>query len=335
MLDAAPGRRSAAGLPRLRPTVGAPIVALVLAGTAALVLIAAFGLHDWAQRSVNGLIAGTYFALGAVGLTLIYGTLKLVNFAHGDLLTFGAYAAFAVTTWLGVPFVVALCLGTAVTGLLALGTERVMWRPMRAKRAGLLQLMLMSLGLAFVIRYGIQLAAGTEPRTLGVDVTSSVGFAGLRLGRTELIVAAVGIGVLVAVGALLRATSLGRQVRALADNLELAQVAGIDTGRVVTVTWLIAGALAGLAGVLYAAAVGSMTPNLGFFLLLSLFAAVVLGGVGSAYGALVGGLVIGLAQEWSTLVVDARWKLLAGFAILVGTLLVRPQGLFGRRERTL
>jgi neutral amino acid transport system permease protein len=137
-----------------------------------------------------------------------------------------------------------------------------------------------------------------------------------------------------AVSLTLRQTMLGKQMRALSDNFDLAEVTGIDTDRIVLATWVFAAGLAGLAGVLLVAAIGSMTINIGFFVLLSLFAAVIVGGIGNAYGALVGGMVIGLAQEWSTLVLDARWKVAVGFAVLIGVLIVRPQGIFGR-ERTL
>lgn len=314
---------------------GPALVALALVAAVAVALTAAYGLQPVAQRGVNGLVSGSYFALGAVGLTLVYGTLKLVNFAHGDLLTFGAYMAFVANITWGLPLVAAVLFAVVCTAALGVATERAMWRPMRARGAGMLQLLLMTLGLAFVIRYGIQLVAGTAPRALDVDVTASVSFLGLRIGRTELIVVVVGFAVLLAVGAMLRLTSLGRQMRALADDMGLAEVAGIDTDRVVIATWVFAAGLAGLAGVLYTAAIGTMTPNLGAFVLLSLFAAVILGGIGNAYGALAGGLVLGLAQEWSTLVIDARWKVAVGFGILILVLVVRPQGLFGRRERTL
>ena len=327
----AAGLRAALAAADRRPArVALGIVVLI-----ALALIAAYGLHDVAQRTVNGLVSGSYFALGAVGLTLVYGTLKLVNFAHGDLLTFGAYMAFLANVTWGLPLVVAAVFAVVCAAALGIATERVMWRPMRAKRAGLLQLMLMTLGLAFVIRYGIQLFAGTAQRALEVNVIASIEVLGLRIGRTELIVVLVGVAVLLAVGLMLRLTSLGRQMRALADDFELAEVSGIDTDRVVIATWIFAAGLAGLAGVLYTAAIGTMTPNLGFFLLLSLFAAVILGGIGNAYGALAGGMLLGLAQEWSTLVIDARWKIAVGFAILILVLIVRPQGLFGRAERTL
>ena len=136
--------------------------------------------------------------------------------------------------------------------------------------------------------------------------------------------------VLTLVGLMLRFTRLGKQMRALADDAELAETTGIDTNRIIVATWLLAGGLAGLAGVLYASAVGVFTPDLGFLLLLSLFAAVILGGIGDAYGALAGGLLLGLIQEWSTLVIDARWKVAVGFAALIITLVLRPQGIFGR-----
>jgi neutral amino acid transport system permease protein len=309
-------------------------VALGIMLVIAVALIIGEGLQAFGQRSVNGLVAGSYFALGAIGLTLVYGILKLVNFAHGDMLTFGAYVAFLFDVTFDLPLVLALLAGVIATAALGVAQELTMWRPMRRKRAGTLQLLLMSLGLAFLLRYAIQFVAGTEPRTLDTNVTSSIDFLGLSIGETELIVLVVAFVVLVSVATMLRVTSLGRQMRALADNFDLAETTGIDTGRVVLRTWVLAGALAGLAGVLVVASTGSLTPNTGFFLLLPLFAAVVLGGIGNAYGALAGGLVIGLTQEWSTLIIDSQWKVAVSFLVLIFVLMVRPEGIFGR-ERTL
>ncbi|MGH2761851.1 MAG: branched-chain amino acid ABC transporter permease [Thermoleophilaceae bacterium] len=302
--------------------------AVVVAGIAA-VLIAFEGLHDVAQTGLNGLTLGSIYALGAVGLTLIYGILKLVNFAHGDFLTFGAYMAFLASVTWGLPLVAGIVFAMAMTAVLGLFFERTMWGPMRDRRAGLLQLLLMAIGLAFLIRNGIQYAWGTQVRSLDVNVTDTVQFIGLRLGRTELIVIAVGVVVLVAVGLLLRLTLLGKRMRALSDNLDLAETAGIDTERVVLYTWLFAGGLAGLAGVL-AGAITNVQPELGFALLLPIFAAVILGGIGDSFGALVGGLVLGVVTEWSTLVIDFRWKIAVGFGVLILVLIVRPQGIFGR-----
>jgi neutral amino acid transport system permease protein len=298
-------------------------------GVGVLLLILFEGLQSVAQVGLNGLAFGSIYALGAVGLTLVYGILKLVNFAHGDFLTFGAYAAFVINVTWGLPFVVGVLAAVVTTALLGLALERLMWRPMRKTGAGLLQLLLMSIGLALVIRNVIQMLAGSELKSLDVDVFSTVNFLGLRIGETELIVVVVGIVVLVAVGLMLRFTTLGKQMRALSDNLDLAETSGIDTGRVITYTWLLAGGLAGLAGALIAG-ITSVKPELGFELLLPIFAVVVLGGIGNAFGALSAGIILGLVIEWSTLIIDARWKLAIGFVILIVVLVIRPQGIFGK-----
>jgi neutral amino acid transport system permease protein len=308
-----------------RPAVAAVIILAAIV----LVMIAAKGLHQVAQTGLNGLSLGAVYALGAVGLTLVYGILKLVNFAHGDFLTFGAYMAYLVNVTWGLPLVVGIFFAMATTALLGIFFERVMWRPMRARRAGLLQLLLMSIGLAFIIRAVVQYFWSTEIRALDVNVTATVSFLGLRIGRTQLIVIAVGFAVLIAVGLMLRYTLLGKRMRALSDNLDLAETSGIDTSRVILYTWVFAGALAGLAGVL-AGAVTELSPEVGFQLLLPIFAAVILGGIGDAFGALAGGITLGLVIEWSTMFIDARWKLTVGFAALILVLLVRPRGIFGR-----
>ena len=310
------------------------ISTLAVLALVVVIVIGVKGAHDTGQTTINGLVSGSYFALGAVGLTLVYGILKLVNFAHGDFLTFGAYMAFLANVTLGWPVVAAVAFGVAATAVLGIGLEVALWRPMRAKGAGMLQLLLMTLGLAFLLRNGIQFVAGTQLRSLNVNVTSAIAFGSFRIGRTELIVVVVGFAVLLLVAAMLKYTLLGKQMRALSDNFDLAETTGVDTNRIVLVTWVFAGGLAGLAGVLYAASIGSMTPNIGFDLLLSLFAAVIVGGIGNAYGALAGGILLGVVQEWSTLFFAARWKLAVGFVILILVLIVRPQGLFGQAGRT-
>jgi neutral amino acid transport system permease protein len=307
------------------------VAALFVLAAIALVLIAAKGLHAVAQAGLNGLSLGAVYALGAVGLTLVYGILKLVNFAHGDFLTFGAYMAYLVNVTWGLPLVAGIAFAMVTTALLGVFFERVMWGPMRARRAGLLQLLLMSIGLAFVIRALVQYIWSTDVRLLDVNATATVDFLGLRIGRTELIVVVIGFAVLVAVGLMLRYTLLGKRMRALSDNLDLAETSGIDTSRVILYTWVFAGALAGLAGVL-AGAVTALEPEFGFALLLPIFAAVVLGGIGDAFGALAGGIVLGVIIEESTLFIDARWKITIGFAALILVLIIRPQGIFGRAK---
>jgi neutral amino acid transport system permease protein len=312
-------------LARERPA----LVAFGVIGAIVLVLIAAEGLHEVAQAGLNGLTLGVVYALGAVGLTLVYGILRLVNFAHGDFLTFGAYMAYLVNVTWGLPLAAAICFAMATTALLGLFFERVMWRPMRGKGAGWLQLMLMAIGLAFIIRSTVQWFWGSEIRTLDVNLIDSVEFLGLRIGQTELLVVLFGLVVLIGTGLVIRFTLLGKRMRALSDDLDLAETAGIDTRRVITYTWLFAGALAGLAGVLFGA-LTNLRPELGFELLLPIFAAVILGGIGNPFGALAAGLVLGLVIEWSTLVVEPRWKVTFGFVALIIALIIRPQGIFGK-----
>jgi branched-subunit amino acid ABC-type transport system permease component len=400
-----------AELMRRRPALTAAAILALLAAA----LIATHGLHDVAQTGLNGLSLGSIYALGAVGLTLVYGILKLVNFAHGDLLTFGAFMAFMVAgleatgkpvagimpwlplaiaivalaalvryllperpaaltpsggasaaltrSWIQLavilaasvvlfavlgfaielifdvevfttepsplPLALAILWAMLTTALVGVFFEVTMWGPMRSRGAGLLQLLLMSIGLAFVLRAVVYFGWGTEIRTLDVDQIATVKLLDLSIGRTELIVMGVGFGVLLAVGLMLRYTRLGKQMRALSDNLDLAETSGIDTKKVVVLTWVFAAGLAGLAGVL-AGAVTTVYTELGFELLLILFAAVVLGGIGDAFGALVAGLVLGLMTEWSTLLIDPRWKITVGFLVLLLVLIIRPQGIFGR-----
>jgi neutral amino acid transport system permease protein len=305
------------------------LAASAFLGVVVVVLVASKGLYDVAQVGLNGLSLGAVYALGAVGLTLVYAILRLVNFAHGDFLTFGAYMAYLVNVTWGLPLILGIFFAMATTALLGIFLERVMWGPMRTRGAGVLQLILMSIGLALVIRYVIQYIWSTEIRFLDVNVTDTVNFLGLRIGQTKLIVIVVGIVVLVVIGLMLRYTLLGKRMRALSDNLELAETAGIDTSRVILWTWIFAGGLAGLAGVM-AAMTTDIRPELGFELLVIIFAAVVLGGIGDAFGALAAGLVLGVVIEWSTLVIDARWKTFVGFVILIIALVIRPQGIFGK-----
>lgn len=315
-----------------RPALSPPF--LVIAGLAGVVIVLAalFGPTASGQATLNGLVAGSYLGLGAIGLTLVFGILRLVNFAHGDFLAAGAYGAIGLSA-LGLPLAIAAPVAMLAVAVLAYGTEMVIWRPMRAARAGTLQLFLTATGLALVIRFSIQFVAGGQPRTLGIDVTSAVVVGHLRLGLMQAVVLVAGLFAMALVGLMLARTRLGKEMRAYADNSALAEVSGIDTRRIIALTWLLSGLLAGLAGLLYAAAIGTFNPNFGLTLLLSLFAAAILGGIGNAYGALVGGLIIGLSQEWATLFVDPRWKPAVGFAILILTLLLMPQGIFGKARR--
>jgi branched-subunit amino acid ABC-type transport system permease component len=287
------------------------------------------------QLLANGLVTGSVIAIAAVGVSLVYGILRLVNFAYGDFMAFGALAAYAFNGPLGLGMIPSTLLGMLATAVLSLVLDVALWRPLRARRAGFMSLFLASIGLALILRQVLLLAYGPQPQTYKVDQYKVYVIGSVRLSEPQVITiigAAVAIG---AIGVLLSRSTVGRTMRALADDRALAAIAGIRVGRVITYTWIISGVLAGLAGVLAGLVQSSFDPNFGFQLLLPVFAAVVLGGIGSAYGALAGGLVLGLAMElstWPSLLggVNPVYKPVVAFAMLAVALMVRPQGLFGR-----
>jgi neutral amino acid transport system permease protein len=287
------------------------------------------------QLVANGLVTGSVIAIAAVGVSLVYGILRLVNFAYGDFMAFGALAAYAFNGPLGLGMIPATLLGMLATAVLSLVLDVALWRPLRARRAGFMSLFLASIGLALVLRQVLLLAYGPQPQTYAVDQYKVYVIGSVRLSEPQFITIVTAAGTIGVIGVLLSRTSVGRTMRALADDRALAAISGIHVGRVIRYTWLVSGLLAGLAGVLAGLVQSSFDPNFGFQLLLPVFAAVVLGGIGSAYGALAGGLVLGLAMElstWPSLLggVDPVYKPVVAFAILAAALMVRPQGLFGR-----
>ena len=287
------------------------------------------------QLFANGLVTGSVIAIAAVGVSVVYGILRLVNFAYGDFMAFGALAAYAFNGPLGVPLIAATVLGMLATAVLSLVLDGVLWRPLRARRAGFMSLFLASIGLALVLRQSLLLAYGPQPHAYRVDPYKVYVLGSVRLSQSQFITIVTAAVVIVAIGLFLARTTLGRTMRALADDRALAAIAGVNVGRVIAFTWVLSGLLAGIAGVLAGLAQTTFDPNFGFQLLLPVFAAVVLGGIGSAYGALAGGLTLGIAMEvstWPSLLggVNPVYKPVVAFAVLAAALLVRPQGLFGR-----
>jgi neutral amino acid transport system permease protein len=287
------------------------------------------------QLLANGLVTGSVIAIAAAGVSLVYGILRLVNFAYGDFMAFGALAAYAFNGPLGLGMIPSTLLGMLATAVLSLVLDVVLWRPLRARRAGFMSLFLASIGLALVLRQVLLLAYGPQPQTYKVDQFKVYVIGSVRLSEPQFITIIGATAAICALGVFLSRSTLGRTMRALADDRALAAIAGIRVGRVITYTWIISGLLAGLAGVFAGLVQSSFDPNFGFQLLLPVFAAVVLGGIGSAYGALAGGLVLGLAMEistWTSLLggVNPVYKPVVAFAILIVALMVRPQGLFGR-----
>jgi branched-subunit amino acid ABC-type transport system permease component len=287
------------------------------------------------QLLANGLVTGSVYAIAAVGVSVVYGILRLVNFAYGDLMAFGALIAYGCNGPWGLSMLPSALVAMAATAALSVALDLVLWRPLRAKRAGFMSLFLASIGLALILRQSLLLAAGPQPRSYRVDPYKVYVLGSVRLSQAQFVTIVSAAVAILLIGVFLARTTLGQTLRALADDRALAAIAGLNVGRLVTYTWILAGLLAGGAGVLAGLVEASFDPNFGFQLLLPIFAAVVLGGIGSAYGALAGGLVLGVAQElstWPSLLggVDPVYKPVVAFAVLAAALLVRPQGLFGR-----
>jgi neutral amino acid transport system permease protein len=289
--------------------------------------------EQFAQLLVNGLIAGTVLALTGVGATLVFGIQRVANFAHGELLTFGAYAGLILNVGYGQGIVVAALGAMIATAVLALLLHLLVLHPLRGR--GLVATSLITVGLGLMLRDVVFLAAGPEMHRYRLDQAAVYDLGLVRISPGQAIAAALAAVVTPALALLLARTPLGKAMRATADNRDLAAVAGIDVDRVGRHVWLLAGALAGLGGVMTAVVQGIFDPNLGFQILFMIFTTVVLGGIGSAYGALAGGLALGLVMELSTWSgfaggLDAKFKPVLAFVALIFLLLWRPQGLFGR-----
>ena len=310
----------------------------------------------------NGVVIGLVIGLAGIGLSMTYSILSFANFSHGDLLSAGAFTGWGVAFVVAaageeplralltvrgagdtspgeigahilstpVAIVVGLLAAFVITALVALALDRAFYKPMR-DRSGI-SLLIASIGVALVVRYVIQFVYGSGRRGVTATVdASNVAFAplGLSINAHQLALVVSAIGLMLGTHFLLQHTKLGTAMRAMADNKDLALITGIPTERVVTATWLIGGGLAGASGYLYVMLRGTIQFDFGWLLLLLIFAAVILGGIGSVYGAIAGGLVIGIVFTTSTIWIPSDFNEAAAFAVMILVLLFRPEGIFG------
>lgn len=284
------------------------------------------------QLFANGIVIGSVIAVAAVGLSLVFGVLGLINVSHGDFLTLGAYTAL-IFVGLGVPLYVA-AVPAMLIGVTAMGgLEKILWKPMRDRGTSNINLLIISIGLALVLRHVIFWVFGAQTQRFG-QVSERIDFGLFALTPEDVFIVFASAVALIGVGLMLQKTRIGTAMRALSDNKDLAEASGINVNRVILYTWLIAGALTAYGGILLGLQ-GRLFPNMGWFLLLLIFAGVILGGIGSAYGAMIGSLVIGVAQEMAThsaIGLPADLKTAVAFLVLILVLLVRPQGIFGRKK---
>ena len=291
-------------------------------------------LERSAQLTLDGILLGLVIALAALGLSLIFGTTGLTNFAHGEILTLAGLLTYYLSAIAGLPVLVAaplaVILGAVISGFLQ---DRYLWKPLRRRGTGLIAMLVVSIGFAIFLRYFFLFIFGGDTRQL----PQYAGQAGLELGLVNITPKSIltsAIGVLFIIGAtlwLLR-TRMGKASRAVADNPALASASGIDVQKVIRAVWILGAALASYAGVIVTVNQG-VSFLMGQDMLLLIFAAVTLGGLGTANGALVGSLIIGLFVQLSTLFIPTELKYVGALIVLIISLIIRPQGILGKKER--
>ena len=279
-----------------------------------------------AQLIVNGIAVGSIIALAAVGLTLTFGILRLSNFAHGDFLTLGAYLTLLINS-VGVNIWVSMVLAGVGTIAAMLLAEKLLWSRMRSIRATSTTLIIISIGLALFLRNGIIFIWGGSNKNYNVPVSPALDILGIKIPQNQLLVLLMAVLAILALHYLLQNTKIGKAMRAVADDQDLARVSGINVDRIILWTWVITGSLTSLGGSMYGL-ITAVRPNMGWFLILPLFASVILGGIGNPYGAIAGAFIIGIVQEVSTPWLGSQYKQGVALLIMILVLLIRPKGLF-------
>jgi branched-chain amino acid transport system permease protein len=286
----------------------------------------------FAQRFADGVNFGLLIAICAVGLSLIYGTTGLTNFAHGEMVTFGAITAYVFNQGFGMPILIAAPIAIAIGAGLGYILDKGLWKPLRRRGVGLFAMMVISIGLAFLLRHVFLFGFGGDSRPLRIRRQDAIDFGPFALTPRTLISIALCVLVLLGVAVVLQYTRIGKAMRAVADNPDLAASSGINVEGVILFVWVMGAALAALGGILFAAD-QQVNFRFGFELLLLMFAGITLGGLGTAYGALLGCFLVGLLIQVSTMWVPFELKNVGALAVLIIVLLVRPQGILGRAER--
>lgn len=290
-------------------------------------------LDRYIDRFMSGIRVGALVAMAAVGLSLIYGVTGLINFAHAEMVVFGGVVTWTLEDITGLPVILLAVVGVVVGAGLGAVLEKGLFKPLRRRKLSVISLMVVSIGLSFFMRYLFLIYFGSERRFFrDFRIQTNFDVGPISLPPKDYVIIAVSLTTLGIVGFLLQRTKLGTSMRAVSDNRDLAESSGIDVQRTILSVWVAGAALAALAGVLIGVT-QQVSWQGGERQLLLIFAAVTLGGLGTAYGAMVGGLAIGVASETSTLWLDNDLKLIVGLTVLIVILIVRPQGILGVRER--
>ena len=289
-------------------------------------------MSQFLQQLVNGLSLGSIYALVALGYTMVYGIIKLINFAHGDIYMIGAYTAFFVTTYMGMSFLPALLVCMIVCGILGVLIERIAYKPLR--KAPRITALITAIGVSYVIEYTTQLFMGTSVKTFPKLLPDTSWVVGpIKITYIQMVIFTVTIVLMVLLTFIIQKTKIGRAMRAVSADENAAKLMGISVDNTISMTFLIGSALAGAAGMLVGLYYNAASPLMGMVPGLKAFVAAVFGGIGSIPGALVGGLFIGIAETMVVAYGSSLYRDAIVYAILILVLIIKPTGLFGKNER--
>lgn len=281
-----------------------------------------------------GLVTASVLAISAVGLSLQFGITNYINFAYGDFMALGAYMTYVLNNevlhwniWVAIVF------GSLAVGVIAVILSRLILSPFARRFDKTFYVLIVTFGLSLILLNVMYSIWGATVRFYNVPINRAIHIGPMLLTAYQMIVMVIAVVLMIGVAVLLKTTRLGKSMRAMSDNTTLAMTSGIDTKMITTITWFLSGTMAGLAGAVLGLTEGNLTPAAGELFLFVIFAAVIVGGVGSIYGAMAGAVLIGLATEVSAAFINPAYKLDIAFIILILTLLFRPSGLFARQGR--
>ncbi|MHB1702512.1 MAG: branched-chain amino acid ABC transporter permease [Acidobacteriaceae bacterium] len=278
-----------------------------------------------------GFVTASVLAISAVGLSLQFGITNYINFAYGDFMALGAYFTYVLNAeYFHLNIWIALVFGSLMMGILAVLLNHFLLSPFARRFSKSFYVMIVTFGLSLIILNVIYSFWGPNVRNYSMPLEHVLHIGPFLLTRDQLIVMVVAVFLMLGIHLMLKMSRLGKSMRAMSDNTTLAMTSGIDTRRITTITWFLSGTMAGIAGTVLGITEGNLTPAAGELFLFVIFAAVIVGGVGSIYGAMAGALLIGLATEISAAFINPAWKLDVAFVILIFALLFRPSGLFAR-----
>lgn len=289
-------------------------------------------LHQFAQQLINGVSLGSIYALIALGYTMIYGIIKLINFAHGDIYMVGAYFGFVATSMLGLSFLPALIFSMVAAAIVGIIIERVAYRPMR--NAPRIAILITAIGVSFFLEYGMILIATPQPRTFPAVFEGAIyNVGGLIVNSQQIVILVSALVLMAGLTYIVNKTKIGKAMRAVSFDTDAARLMGIDIDRVISMTFALGSALAAAAGVLVGIYYNSIDPLMGMMPGMKAFVAAVLGGIGIIPGAMLGGIIMGVVEAMVSGFFSSTFRDAAAFGILILILLYKPSGILGKNIR--